>query len=427
VDHEAVLERADGREVEIDLTVVPLRSELEQETGLLLVGRDVTEMNANRRALQRADRLSGLGEIVSGVAHELKNPLSGVLGHAQLLSLREELGPDARRDAQRIVENAKRCRRIVRNLLDFARRRAPEESLVSVGDLLETVLELSSYQLKTQDVRVVHEIDPRLPPTVLDPHRMEQVFLNLIQNAALSLAGEDRQGTITVRAHETRGEILVEIEDDGPGVPADIREKIFEPFYSTRQAEGTGLGLSIAVGIVEEHGGRLELASGEGRGALFRVYLPRRDAAAESLHDPTGAAFLESGGGRRVLVVVREAEQRERLTLALEEAGYTAEVTATGRVAVEILEQESGIRAVVADLEGLAPNGAALAERYGERTPFILLTADRGLARHYGPNGDQDLCPVLRKPVNLDETLSVLAGLLDRVESAGRDVAGAGA
>lgn len=427
VDHEAVLERADGREVEVDLTVVPLRSETDRETGLLLVGRDVTELNANRRALQRADRLSGLGEIVSGVAHELKNPLSGVLGHAQLLSLREGLGADARRDAQRIVENAKRCRRIVRNLLDFSRRRAPEECLVSVGDLLETVLELSSYQLKTQEIRVVHEIDPRLPPTVLDPHRMEQVFLNLIQNAALSLARDESGGTITIRAREENGEILVEIADDGPGVPADIREKIFEPFFSTRQSEGTGLGLSIAVGIVEEHGGRLELAPDMGRGATFRVFLPLRAARQGQGRESHHSEVLESGGGRCVLVVVREGELRDRLTTALRKAGYGTEETSTGRVAGELLERESGIHAVVADLEGLAPNGAALAQRYGERIPFILLTADRGLARHYGPEGAQSLCPVLRKPVDLDETLSILAGLFDRVEAGGRDVAGASA
>jgi two-component system NtrC family sensor kinase len=289
-DHQAELRRANGSTLETDLTVVPLGDA--DRNGLLVVARDVTEINAGRRALMHADRLTGLGEIISGVAHELKNPLAGVLGHAQLLES-EELGDNARRDVRSIVENARRCRRVVRNLLGFARRHREEEVLAPITGVLDTVLDLCSYQTKTQNIRVEREYAPALPLTVLDPHRMEHVFVNLVQNAMHALARDGRGGTIRVGASHENGELVIVVSDDGPGIPSDLAAGIFDPFFTTK-TEGTGLGLSIAAGIVADHGGRMAHHPVPGGGASFYVYLPvREDASDEDAGediDPAAAA-----------------------------------------------------------------------------------------------------------------------------------------
>jgi PAS domain S-box-containing protein len=282
VDHEAVLRHAEGHPVQADLTVVPLQDD---DGGFLLVGRDVTELNASRRALQHADRLTGLGEVISGVAHGLKNPLAGVLGHAQLLESLEGLGEPALGHVRSIVENARRCRRVVRNLLGFARTHEPQETLASITQVLDTVLDLCSYQLKTQNIRVERDYADDLPATFMDAHRMEHVFVNLVQNAVHALARQEGPGTIEVRARLQAGELIVVVADDGPGVSPDTQERIFEPFFTTK-GEGTGLGLSIAAAIVAEQGGSMAYHPVPGGGASFRVRLPVRSEPIERGEEP---------------------------------------------------------------------------------------------------------------------------------------------
>jgi two-component system NtrC family sensor kinase len=245
---------------------------------------------------------------------------------------------------------------------------------------------------------------------------MEQVLLNLVQNAARSLQRQGRPGTISVSAFQRAGMILVEVADDGPGVPPEIRDKIFEPFFSTRGREGTGLGLSIASGIVQEHGGKLELMPDRGPGATFRVSLPMRFSPGARPPRPEPDIALEHEASRTLLLVTDDAPLRRQLERTLRSVGYRTDAVPDGLAAANLLRDPSRYRLVLADLKGAAPNGAALAERFGMDVPFVLMTDDGELARRYDTGGRGRPWPVLRHPCEPKDVLAVTERLLERAD-----------
>jgi signal transduction histidine kinase len=238
-----------------------------------------------RAMLLRSERLAALGQVVSGIAHELNNPLMAITGFADLVLKRwPDLPSAARSHVQRIVEESMRCGALVRNLLTFARDNQPEWGLVRLDEVLRDTLDLLRYRLRAMSIEVAEDYMPDLPVVQGDVHRLRQVFLNLIINAQQALDGSP-QRRIAVQARDTtwsddHGQadcrvVQVVVSDTGPGIPTAILAKIFEPFFTTKEpGKGTGLGLAISHSIVTTHRGRLYVNSEEGKGASFFVELP---------------------------------------------------------------------------------------------------------------------------------------------------------
>ncbi|RPI48868.1 MAG: hypothetical protein EHM55_24875 [Acidobacteria bacterium] len=253
-----------------------MTNEQGQVTHYVQMERDITEELRLRSQLIHSERLSAVGQLVSGVAHELNNPLQSILGFTELLIDAEER-PELRRDLEQVRSEAIRAGKIVRNLLAFVRRSSSERTMVGINDIVKTTISLRSYEFGSANIRLFESYGEGLPAVVINPEEIQQVILNLILNAEQAMRSAHRGGTLTVTTKCVDTMVTIEIQDDGPGVPAALAGRVFEPFFSTKEVgEGTGLGLSIAMGIAEAHGGALTLVPTE-KGACFRLSLPAVD------------------------------------------------------------------------------------------------------------------------------------------------------
>jgi PAS domain S-box-containing protein len=256
------------------LTLTPLADEGAIVSALGIV-RDVTDERRLGEQLLQREKLAAVGQLVSGVAHELNNPLAGILAFSQLLMAAAPSDQAVRDAVVTINKEAKRAAKIISNLLLFARQRPPERTQTDLNQVVRDAVELRRYALRTHQIELHVELDPLLPHVLADGSQLQQVILNLITNAEHALRdypGDKRLTIITRR----NGELLVvTVADSGPGVPLELHDRIFNPFFTTKKVgEGTGLGLSISDGIVREHGGQIRLASPPGEGAVFIVELP---------------------------------------------------------------------------------------------------------------------------------------------------------
>ena len=332
--HACLLKTKDGAELDVELHLSILKKEGEEVTGTIWVGRDVTELKSAQLQLLQAEKLSTIGEVISGVAHELNNPLSGVLGFSQLLMARHGGSPLAR-ELEKINDAAQRCQKIVKNLLSFSRVHKPERKRLGVNGILEKTLDMKEYQLRVNNIEVVRELDPDLPLTMLDFHQMQQVFLNLINNAQHAMESvRGRPGNLRVQTSQVDGRIRVEITDNGEGMDPERLERIFDPFFTTKEkSEGTGLGLSVSYGIVNEHGGKIYASSRKGIGTTFLLELPilsegggKESAAAED----SGTFVAGTRRGGSILVVDDEPMILDLLVDILEETGHKVDTAANG-------------------------------------------------------------------------------------------------
>jgi two-component system NtrC family sensor kinase len=247
--------------------------------AVVVVGQDVTEQKRMQEELVQSKKLASIGELVSGVAHELNNPLTVVMGYSQLLTTEQKLSEKHHEMARKILDAAARSKRIVENLLAFARKKKLENRETSINEILENTLSLREHNFTVNNIKVVRNYDEKLPPIYADGGQLQQVFLNLINNAFDAMHDAHQGGALEVRTCLLGKELVVEIIDDGPGVPEAIQEKIFDPFFTTKEVgKGTGLGMSLSYGIVKEHGGRIYLDKAHADGAKFVVALPLTSA-----------------------------------------------------------------------------------------------------------------------------------------------------
>lgn len=222
--------------------------------------------------LAHTEKMAAIGMLAAGVAHEVNNPLAGILACSENLDSALDEPETVRKYIGLIRDGLRRIERTIQNLLDFSRAREMKLEPTSINHNIHHVLEMTSYQLRRSNIEVKLELDPGNPTLLADHFQMEQLFLNLIINASRAMP---EGGTLTLRSMVDRGEVLVEVEDTGEGIPPEIRDKIFNPFFTTREVgEGTGLGLTVSDTIVRSHGGRLEVESEVGRGSIFRLHLP---------------------------------------------------------------------------------------------------------------------------------------------------------
>ena len=230
-------------------------------------------LRRTQEQLLHSEKLAAVGQLISGVAHELNNPLTAILGYSQLLTSSGQLGPQGVEYSDKLYKQAQRTHRIVQNLLSFARQHKPERVPVQINQALEETLALRDYDLRMGNIRVHLDFAPGLPPTSADPHQLQQVFLNLVNNAVDAILEHSREGDLWVRTGTDGDRLSIEFTDSGPGVRDASR--VFDPFYTTKPVgKGTGLGLSICYGIITEHGGTIRVRNMPGRGASFTIELP---------------------------------------------------------------------------------------------------------------------------------------------------------
>ena len=266
------------------MTLTPLIGEEREPAGVVLVARDVTpqaELEAERAELRnrlvQSEKLAALGQFVAGIAHELNNPLQGVLGHLELLRATGAFPKALRRDMQRIYREADRAAKIVRNLLVFAGSRRLVRRRTSVNATLSRVLSLRAPALRAANIDVVRRHADLLPRVKADPLLLQQALLNIVLNAeqAIGAAGGRIETSTSVRRDASGAQVFVQIRDTGQGIPTTAMRRLFEPFFTTKEVgKGTGLGLAITYGIIQEHGGRISASNHPEGGAVFTVQLP---------------------------------------------------------------------------------------------------------------------------------------------------------
>lgn len=357
--------RKDGELRDIAVTYsTPQRHE-----EVLLLVRDVTDQKSLQEQLIQAEKMSAIGQLVSGVAHELNNPLAAIAAFAQLLLTEKRQTEDQRSAADTIYTESRRACRIVQNLLAFARQHKAQKGATSVSKALDDALELRVYELRVRGIEVVRDYDDSLPDIMADAHQLQQVFLNLLTNAEQAMErGGGRCHRFTVRTRRAGGTIRIEVEDTGPGIPPALLQRIFNPFFTTKPVgAGTGLGLSISLGIMREHGGCIRAENVAEGGARFVLELPITEITAAGEHAvvPTAAPIAER---LRVLVVDDEAAVRLALQRYLEGRGHTVDTAVNGVEAEQRLRATSH-DAIILDLRMPELSGRELFDRLRAEDP----------------------------------------------------------
>jgi two-component system NtrC family sensor kinase len=276
------------------------------------------DLRQAQEQLLQSEKMSAVGQLVSGVAHELNNPLTAILGYAQLLET-EEMADRGRDYVAKLQRQAQRSQRLVQNLLSFARRRKPSKALVDPRQIVEDTLALRDYDLRLNNISLDCNFEPDIPGVIGDAHQLEQVFLNIINNAVDAMLETGRQGKLWVRVASDAERVIVEFRDSGPGMNDPTR--VFDPFYTTKPlGKGTGLGLSICYGILKEHGGEIIASNHPEGGACFQIFLSAAAAAhpgAVTDDDPASNALQNC----RILVLDDEEAVLETMRHALSSAG----------------------------------------------------------------------------------------------------------
>jgi signal transduction histidine kinase/ActR/RegA family two-component response regulator len=341
-------------------------------------------VKATQEQLIQSEKLSAVGQFVAGVAHELNNPLTAVIGFSELLQSMDT-DEKTRGHLDRIAKSAHRCHKIVHSLLSFARQEAPERKLVALHTIVDEVLEIMAYDLRTSNVTVVREFAPSLPPIMADPHQLQQVFVNILGNARQAIEPFQREGRIVVRTQVQDGWVTIEFQDNGPGIKPEHVARIFDPFFTTKPAgKGTGLGLSLSYGLIQEHGGRIKARSELGHGAAFIIELPVAANVAPSPLRRSGTPFPFAAGtgpsGKSVLVIDDEEWILDLAGELLRSEGHTVEVAANGQRALELLARQK-FDVIVSDWKMPGLNGIRLYEH-------LLATNPEAAKRMFFMTGD---------------------------------------
>jgi PAS domain S-box-containing protein len=402
--------RRDGSTFPASSTVVALRNGRRAVTHFVAVERDVTDELRLRDQLVHSERLSAIGELVAGVAHEINNPLQAIVGCVELMLDDHADVSLMRRDLEIVRREAGRAGHIVQNLLSFVRRGAPNRTVADLNQLVTQTAELREYHLHQQNIRLIVQCTPEPLPVLVDREEIQQVVLNLLLNAEQAIDSPSTRGTIVVRTMNMDGRQAVEVLDNGPGIPPELRGRIFEPFFTTKEVgEGTGLGLSISHGIAAAHGGALEICDAP-VGACFRLTLPASETALQSV--PRAAAGEEPP--LRVLVVDDEEPIRRLLARLLARRGYeVAEAETVGEAAAQVTSFEPGI--VICDVRMPDGGGIALYRSLRSSAPelarrFIFITGD--LASTQGSEPELAEVAVLAKPFTAADLDGILARLV---------------
>ena len=407
----------------------PLADEKGNIEGVVLSGRDVTDLKRLEEQLIQAEKLAAMGQMLAGVAHELNNPLTAILGVTELLRERQGEDDSTKRQLELTHRQARRAARIVQNLLEFSRPASPQKKPLDLNNLLERTLQLHEHSLRRNNVEVDFRLQPDLPGVIGDANQLIQVFLNLITNAEQAIREVRDTGRIQIRAGRNGNQLAITVQDDGVGIRPESLPRIFDPFYTTkRPGGGTGLGLSICMSIIREHGGNIEAETLPAGGSAFTIYLPiapvespgTPSAPREPASAPSGevrpAADLLTG--RAVLVLDDEESLRMLLQEGLSAHGLRVGCAATTDEALALVTRSS-YDAFLCDLHlssgGFFVNGRESAGRIlqaaGAQKPVLIyMTGDLVEASQEAEGQSEPVC--LQKPFRVSDVLSLLREVL---------------
>jgi PAS domain S-box-containing protein len=356
-----------------------------------IIYNDVTSLKLAEEERQRledkaqvASRLAVVGEMAAGVAHEINNPLTGVLGFSQMLLEKENVPEEIKAELRLIVDGSQRVADIVKRLLTFARQTKPVKTMTNINELIDNTLKLREYVLKTVNINVVTRFDPELPWSVADPGQLQQVFLNLIVNAEQAMKTAHGRGTLTVTTEKKGNDIFLSFQDDGSGIKPEDLKRLFEPFFTTKApGEGTGLGLSLSRSIILEHNGSMRVESEFGRGANFIIELPIIESLpseAAVLMPPVQKKPAETKHGK-ILVVDDEPGVRILLERVFIQMGHQVDTVADAETAVNKLDAGSTYDIILTDVRMPGMSGIELHTHILEKSPamknkIIFITGD---------------------------------------------------
>jgi len=330
------------------------------------------DLSRTQESLVQAEKLSALGELTAGVAHELNNPLTGVLGITQLL-VNQTSDPVVREQLALIEMGAKRASKIVQNLLSFSRKQKLEASALDLNEILKQTLELKVYDLLSNQIELNLDLAPILPDVWADESQMQSLFLNLINNAQDAITSTDGSGNIRVATEFVDEVVRIRVTDDGPGIMAEHVTRLFDPFFTTKDpGKGTGLGLSICHGIVQQHKGEMWVESDLGSGATFVLEFPPAPPSHVQPTVPvTTLDFAHAEFGQRILVIDDEEVVRAVLQAALSRTGYDVQTLASPRDALPMLENND-FDLILADLKNPDMSGKDFFEELGVKMPDLV-------------------------------------------------------
>ena len=370
--------------------------------------------------LVQSEKLSGIGEFVAGVAHELNNPLTTVMGFSEMLH-KQSTDEAQKRKLDMVHRNARRCHKIVQNLLSFARQSKPEHKGVDMNKLLHNAAEFLDYQMRTNNVELQFALSPDLPATLADPNHLQQVFINLLNNARQAIEAHQPSGVIRIGTSHQGDIIRIVIHDSGPGILKENLSKIFNPFFTTKEVgKGTGLGLSLCYGIIREHGGQIKVQSQPGQGAEFIIELPVHDAELKPGSDTqflTPSDEAAFGNGRRVLVIDDEEGILEMQGEVLKELGFDVDTANNGESGLEHFTRRR-YDAIFCDWKMPGISGQQVYERMKRAQPaaasrLIFVTGDvaNENTRKYL---EAERRPFVAKPFTLRELREALCTVLEK-------------
>jgi len=348
------------------VTGFPLRGS--EQPRVILIFEDQTDRRKLQGQLIQSEKMSAIGQLIAGVAHDLNNPLASVVGFADFLVESAEVPARLREPLLLVQQEAERAANIVRNLLRFARKQEYQRRPTAIRPLLSATLGLLRNQLMADKVEARLELEPDLPELDVDPNQIQQIFVNLINNATQAIASTGRPGSITIRARRWIDGVAIDVIDDGPGMSATNAQRAFEPFFTTKpEGQGTGLGLTITQGIVKEHGGRITLTTSEGKGAMLTVELPR---TREGPLAPAPEADREGGRPLKVLVVDDEPPILHYMQATLEAWGHTVETANDGAQGLEVAAR-GDFDLIITDLRMPRLGGREFYQELQRRAPAV--------------------------------------------------------
>jgi signal transduction histidine kinase len=388
---------------------------------VLALVRDVTDQRRTEAQLQQAEKLAAIGQLVSGVAHEINNPAAIISGFAQTMLL-DDLKAEHRDMAKTIHDEATRIGRITQNLLAFARAGGKERALIDLNDTIRRTFALRSYHLSTLNIAVTLDLDASDPRIWANASEVQQLLLNIVINAEQALVTIDPPRTITIRSSAAEHDVRLEIADNGPGIPEDIRARVFDPFFTTKpEGVGTGLGLSICYGIARDHGGRISLESERGQGAKFVVELPRDPRTTPR---PPSDTRLPGGTPARrvsVLLVDDEASLRTALLQFLTRRGLDATGVGDGAEALRVLKARP-FDVIVSDVRMPGMGGRAFIEQLKlerpELVPRVIFSTGDAFERETASLLQESGAPTVSKPFDFSTLERLIRDLAMRTKVA---------
>jgi len=363
--------------------------------------------------LLQSEKMAAVGQLISGVAHELNNPLTAILGYSQLLKSEELPNSRGADFLEKLYKQAQRTHRIVQNLLSFARQHKAERSPVDLSQILEDTLTLREYDMNVNNIRIHRQFGRNLPFIGGDFHQLQQVFLNILNNAVDAIAEKGGKGEIWVSTDVVENRVYVEITDSGPGVQNPHR--VFDPFYTTKAVgKGTGLGLSICYGIVKEHGGEIQVRNSPPRGATFRIWFPIH--AVQQAPRPQRPSQVREVASGKVLLVDEDESLLQLEHEVLRTRGIKVKLTRSAKEAVELLRRES-MDAVIMDMR--MPGEISplhfyrwIEQNRPELAPRVVFTASHAPENEASAALRDSGCPIVSKPFAIEELWSAVQKVL---------------